>query len=110
MDKSKTIRECSWAFKYSSRNQYYSSKYKRKGYEIQDHEDCQPCRMFLKEEIATTIMMDTRTTKAFEFRAKFKIDQRDLILTKEQSIGSKKSKSISKRKNKGAVFCFKQKN
>ena len=48
----------------ASRTQYYSSKFKRKMYEIQECEDYQPCRMFLKEELAVTIMMDTRTTKA----------------------------------------------
>ena len=58
-------------------------------YEIQDCEDYQPCRMFLKEELAVTIMMDTRTTKAVEFRAKFKINQHDPIVTKKQLIGSK---------------------
>ena len=73
----------------ASRTQYYSSEYKRKRYEIQDCEDCQPCRMFLKEELAITIMMDTRTTKAVEFRASFKINEHNIILTKKQSIGSK---------------------
>ena len=40
---------------------------------------------FLKEELAVTIIMDTRTTKAVEFRAKFKINQHSPILNKEQS-------------------------
>ena len=43
-------------------------------------------------------MMDTRTTKAVEFRAKFKINQHDLILTKEQSIGSKIVKAFPNKK------------
>ena len=55
----------------ASRTQYYSSEYKRKSYEIQDCEDYQPCRMFLKEELTVAITMDTRTTKVVEFRAKF---------------------------------------
>ena len=45
--------------------------------------------MFLKEELVVTIMMDTKTTEAVKFRAKFKTNQHDPILTKEQSIGSK---------------------
>ena len=69
----------------ASRTQYYSSEYKRKRYEIQDCEDYQPCRMFLKEELTVTIMMDTKTTKAVEFRAKFKINQHGPILNKKQS-------------------------
>ena len=44
-------------------------------------------RMFLKEELAVTIMMDTSTTKAVKFGAKFKINHHDPILTKEQWIG-----------------------
>ena len=68
----------------ASRTQYCSSKFRRKRYEIQDCEYYQPCRMFLKEELAVTIMMETRTTKAAEFKAKFKINQRDPILTTEQ--------------------------
>ena len=82
----------------ASGTQYYSSEYKRKRHEIQDCEDYQPCRMFLKEELAVTIMMDTRTTKAVEFRAKFKINQHDPILTKEQSIGSKIVKAFPNKK------------
>ena len=84
----------------ASRTQYYSSQYKRKRHKIQDCEDYQPCRMFLKKELAATIMKDTRTTKAVEFRAKFKINQHDLILTKEQSIGSKIVKAFPNEKIK----------
>ena len=66
--------------------------------------------MFLIEELAVTIMMETRTTKAIEFRAKLKINQQDPILTKEQSIGSKTVKAFPNKKNKGTVSCFKRKN
>ena len=93
----------------ASRTQYYSSEYKRKSYEIQDCEDYQPCRMFLKEELAVTIMMDTRTTKAVEFRAKFKINQHDPVLTKEQSIGSKIVKAFPKEKIKEQFFVLNEK-
>ena len=50
--------------------------------------------MFLKEELI--IMIDTRRTKPDEFRAKLKTDQRDPVLTKEQSIGSKIVKAFPK--------------
>ena len=76
------------------RTQYYSPEYKRKRYEIKDCEDYQPCRMFLKEELM--IIIDTKGTKPDEFRAKFETDQRDPILTKEQSIGSKIVKAFPK--------------
>ena len=93
----------------ASRTQYYSSQYKRKRYEIQDCEDYQPCRMFLKEELAVTTMIDTRTSKAVEFRAKFKINQHDPILTKEQSIGSKVIKAFSNEKTKEQFFVLNEK-
>ena len=47
----------------ASRTQYYSPEFKTKRYKIQDCEDYQPCRKFLKEELAVTIMMDTRAKK-----------------------------------------------
>ena len=60
-----------------------------KSYQIEDCEDYRPCRKFLREELAVTIMMDTRTAESVEFRTKCKLNQHDPILTKEQSIGSK---------------------
>ena len=50
-----------------------------------------------------------KNNKPVESRTKFKINQHDPILTKEQSIGSKISKSICERKNNRAAFCFKRK-
>ena len=64
---------------------------------------------FLKEELAVTIIMDTRTTKAVEFRAKFKINQHDPILTKEQSIGSKIIKAFPNEKIKEQFFVLNEK-
>ena len=90
----------------ASRIQFYSSKYKRKRHEIEDCEDYQPCRITLKEELAVTTMMDRRTTKAVEFRAKFKINQFDPILTKEKLIGSKIVKAFPNEKIKELFFLF----
>ena len=64
--------------------------------------------MFLKEELAVTIMMDTRT-KAVEFRAKFKNNEHDPILTKEQSIVSKIVKAFSNEKIIEQFFVLKEK-
>ena len=67
--------------------------------------------MFLKEELAATMMMDTRTTKTVKFRAKLKINQHDPILTKKLRINRfKNGKNILEQKNNGTVFCFKRKN
>ena len=51
-------------------------------------------------------MMDRGTTKAVEFRAKFKINQFDPILTKEKLIGSKIVKAFPNEKIKELVFLF----
>ena len=37
----------------ASKTQCYSSEYKRKRHEIQDCDDYQPCRMFLKRRISS---------------------------------------------------------
>ena len=100
MDKSKQLRNALGHWNIASRTRYYSPEYKRKKHEKQDCEDYQPCRIFLKEELAVTIMMDKRTTKAVEFRAKLKINQHNPILTKEQSIGSKIVKAFPNEKIK----------
>ena len=65
--------------------------------------------MFLKEELVVTIMMDTRTKKAVEFKAKFKTNQHDPILTKEQSIGSKIVKAFPNEKIKKQFFVLNEK-
>ena len=88
----------------ASRIQFYSSKHKRKRHEIEACEDFQPCRITLKEEL--TVTMDRRTTKAVEFRAKFKINQFDPILTKEKSIGSKIVKAFLNEEIKELFFLF----
>ena len=65
--------------------------------------------MFLKEQLAVTIMVATRTTKAVESSAKFKINQHDPILTKEKSIGSKIVKAFSNEKIKEQFFVLNEK-
>ena len=54
-------------------------------------------------------MMDKRTTKAVEFRAKLKINQHNPILTKEQSIGSKIVKAFPNEKIKEQFFVLNEK-
>ena len=109
MNKSNTIRKYFWAFHCTFKNSILFFRYKRKRHKIQDWEDYQPCRMFVKEELAVTIMIDTRTTKAFEVRAKFKINQHDPILTKEQSIGLKIIKAFPNEKIKEQFFVLNEK-
>ena len=53
--------------------------------------------------------MDTRTTKAVEFRAKFKINQHDPIVTKKQLIGSKIVKAFLNEKIQEQFFVLNEK-
>ena len=65
--------------------------------------------MFLKDELAVTIIMDTRTTKAVEFRFKLEINQHNSILTNKQSIGSKIVKAFSNENIKEQFFVSNEK-
>ena len=68
----------------------YPLKYRKQRQELQNCGNCQPCRIFLKESLATMqIIMDCRTTPAVTFRTKLGLSQLDPIITQEQSILSK---------------------
>ena len=49
----------------------------------------QPCRRFLKENLALYLIMDCRTIKSVEFRKSLGFNQYDPIMTQEQSILTK---------------------
>ena len=65
--------------------------------------------MFLKDELAVTIIIDTRTTKEVEFRFKLEINQHNSILTNKQSIGSKIVKAFSNENIKEQFFVSNEK-
>ena len=70
-----------------NKTQYYSHKFKKRRYEIQDWEDFQPCRKFIAEELAIHLIIDIKTVKAAELKIKLGFNQIEPIMTKQQSIG-----------------------
>ena len=66
---------------------YYSDKFKKIRYEIQDCEDFQSCRKFIAEELAIHLIIDIKTVKAVELKTLLGFNQLDPIMTKQQSIG-----------------------
>ena len=70
-----------------NKTQYYSDKFKKRRYEIQNYEDYQPCKRFIAEELAVHLIMDIKTVKASELRIKLGFNQLDPIMTKQKSIG-----------------------
>ena len=71
----------------SNKTQYYSDKFKKRRYEIQDFEVLQPCRKCIAEELAIHLITDIKTVKAAELKIKLGFNQVDPIMTKQQSIG-----------------------
>ena len=70
-----------------NKTQYYSHKFKKRRYEIQDCEDFQPRRKFTAEKLTIHLMLDIKTVKAVELKTKLGFNQLDPIMTKQQSIG-----------------------
>ena len=70
-----------------NKSQYYSDKFKKRRYEIQDCEDFQPCRKFIAEELAIHLIIDIKTVKEAELKTILGFNQFDPIMTKQQSIG-----------------------
>ena len=52
--------------------------------EIQDFGKYQPCRVFIKNTLAIEITMSAVKTQAVIFRDKFRVNQRDKVLRKQQ--------------------------
>ena len=72
----------------------YPSKLRKQRQEL---EDCnkQPCRTFLREDLASQIIMDCRTIPAINFETKLGFNQQDPIMTQEQSILTKIKSAFS---------------
>ena len=55
--------------------------------EIQDCGHYQPCRIFTENTLAVEITMSSVKTQAAIFRAKFRVNQHDKVLCKQQLLG-----------------------
>ena len=60
--------------------------------DIRDCGNYQPCKMFIENSVAVDITMSSVKTKAAIFRSKFGVNQRDIVLHKQQSLGSRLEK------------------
>ena len=60
---------------------------------IQDFGKYQPCRVFIKNTLAIEITMSAVKTQAVIFRDKFRVNQRDKVLRKQQSLGLRLQKN-----------------
>ena len=58
----------------------------------------QPCRRFIREDLAIRLIMDTRTISSIDFKNKFGFNSQDSIMTQEQSILIKIKDSFSTEK------------
>ena len=76
-------------FRYTSRQ--YSSKLIKQRQELQE---CikQPCRRFLREDLALQLIMDSRVVSAVGFRNRLGFNQHDPIMTQEQAVLTKLDK------------------
>ena len=67
----------------SNKAQYYSNEFEKRRYGIQDCEDFQPCRKFIKEELAIHLTIGIKTVKAAELKIKLGFNQVDPIMSKQ---------------------------
>ena len=65
-------------------------------YEIQECGKYQPCRIFIKNTLAIEITMSSVKTQAVILRDKFGVNQHDKVLRRQQSLGLRLKKNISK--------------
>ena len=64
-------------------------------------------RIYIRESLALSIIINCRIPTAIEFRSKLRFNQHDLIMTKEQSVLTKNNENICGRKSIATTFCFK---
>ena len=87
------LRNSSWLQKFSLQKSilfWWISK----RYEIQHCEVFQTYRKIIAEELAVQLIIDIKTVKARELKIKLGFNQLDLILTKQQSIGLRITKTF----------------
>ena len=81
-----------------NKTQYYSDEFKKRRCEIQDCEDCQPCRKFVTEELAIHLIIDIKTVKPAELKIKLGFNQVNPIMFKQESIGLRIRKAFPNEK------------
>ena len=92
--------------KIADRTQYYSSKFKKMRSEIQECGKYQPCTISIKNTLAVEITMSSVKTQAAFCKSKFGVKQHGKVLRKQQSLGLRLKKLISKCRDNRRIFCF----
>ena len=78
----------------ADRIQYSFSEFEKMRREIQECGKYQPCRIFIKNNLAVEIAMSYVKTHAVIFRDKFGVNQHDKVLRKQQSLGLRLKKNF----------------
>ena len=68
---------------------YSGDDRRKKRKELQDCDNFQPTRIFLREDLGIQVIMDCRTVQATKFRKELGFNQHDPIMTQEQSVLTK---------------------
>ena len=68
----------------SGRTQDYSDELKKNRCETQERGNYQPCRLFIQNILAVQLTMTANKTQAAIFKAKFGVNQLDLVLCRQQ--------------------------
>ena len=71
----------------SDRTQDYSDELKKNRCETQERGNYQPCRLFIQNILAVQLTMTANKTQAAIFKAKFGVNQLDLVLCRQQWVG-----------------------
>ena len=75
----------------------YADCFKKQRCELTDSK-YQPCRRFIREDLAIHLIMDTRNISSIDFKNKLRFNIQDPIMTQEQSILTKLKDSPSTEK------------
>ena len=67
----------------------YNSNHRKHGYELLEEKKKQVNRIFIDEKLTVQVIIDCRTTMAYNFRTTLGFKQCDVILTKEKLVLTK---------------------
>ena len=73
----------------------YAVEFRKQRQELLENCINQPCRRFIRENLAVHLIMDCRTIPAVSFRKKLEFNQYDPIMTQEQSVLAKIKSAFS---------------
>ena len=78
--------------------------FKKMRCEIQEYGNYQPCRVFIQNILAVQLTMTAKKTQAAIFKAKFGVNQHDILLCRQQSLGLRLQKLFPNKDIKEQYF------